>query len=176
VDAFARFGLRVTAIPFPNAKDWMRNALARSQYLESLARIHPHAPIGLLDSDVEPMQIPAALFNTEADFTGYDRGRDKPAHDRHIASVLIFGAGPAGRAILTDWAARCLQDAMPDQVLREQRYLNDAVESARSKGAKIVNLGNSYDRRPEQRRPGDDTILAHNPASRTLLHVIGGRR
>jgi hypothetical protein len=182
VKSFSKYGLRVCAIPFPNAGDWMKNALARSQYLFSLAQIHEGKAIGLLDSDVEPLAIPMALFRSSADYTGWDRGPDCPPHDRHIACVCCFDASPRGQAILLDWAMRCAADDAPNQLLREQRYLNDAIESARATGAKISNLGPRYDRRPKCDRacqayhPGDDTILLHTPASRTLLKVIGGRR
>jgi hypothetical protein len=175
VQKFARFGLAVTPIPFPNAGDWMKNALARSRYMHSLAQIYPEAPIGLMDSDIEPVKAPLLLYQFTKDFAAEVRN-PAPPYDRYQASVLIFGPTPKGREILRDWAEICQRDPKPHEKLREQLYLALVAEDHLAKGAEIVNLQRKYNRRPEERQDGDDTVILHTPASRKLLKVIGGVR
>jgi hypothetical protein len=129
VRKFARFGLHVTPIPFPNSGDWMKNALARSQYLEAIARMYPDKPIGLMDSDIEPLKPPLLLYGFTGDFAAEIRS-PAPPFDRYQASVLIFGATPEGREILHDWAAICRKDPKPHEKLREQLYLAVVAEES----------------------------------------------
>ena len=176
VAAFARFGLEVRAVPYANAGDWMKNALARAPLLAEIAAGNPDRVVGLLDADVRPLARPEKLFALRGDFACEDRGARHPAHNRYSAGVLLFGPTPLGRKLLAVWAARCREDAEPGQFLREQKYLHDAVEALRRDGLALANLGNAYNRLPEQRREGDDTVLLHAPASRRTLAEIGGRR
>lgn len=177
---FSKHDLRVTPVPYGNGGDWMKNALARAGLLAAIADTLPGRAVGLLDSDVEPLSRPEQLYALPAgvDFAVEDRGAQTPAHNRYSAGVLIFGATPAGRALLNAWAKRCADDPLPRQVLREQRYLHDCIEEAKASpaGLRLLNLGNRYNRLPEQRTDGDDTVLLHTPASRKLLQVIGGKR
>jgi hypothetical protein len=174
--AFARFGLEVRAVPYANAGDWMKNALARAPLLAEIAAREPDRAVGLLDADVRPLARPEKLFAFRGDFACEDRGARHPAHNRYSAGVLLFGPTPLGRKLLAAWAARCREDAEPGQFLREQKYLHDAIVALRRKGLALVNLGNAYNRLPEQRRGNDDTVLLHAPASRRTLAEIGGRR
>ena len=178
--AFGRYELRVTPMPYGNGGDWMRNALARAGLLAAIADTIPSRAVGLLDSDVEALARPEQLYALPAgyDFAVEDRGAQTPAHNRYSAGVLLFAPTPAGRALLNAWAQRCADDPLPRQVLREQRYLHDCIEEAKASpaGLRLLNLGNRYNRLPEQRKPGDDTVLLHTPASRKLLQLIGGKR
>lgn len=178
VEAFDRHGLRVSPVPYGNGGDWMKNALARAPLLAAIAAALPRSPVGLLDSDVEPLACPVDLFALPPgiDAAAEDRGANVAPHNRFSAGVCVFNATEAGRVLLQDWARRCVEDREPHRVLREQKYLHDAILAGQEKGLRFLNLGNRYNRLPEQRRAGDDTVLLHTPASRKLLQVIGGKR
>lgn len=180
VEAFRRHGVTVTPIPFPNHGNWMKNALARAPMLAAIARALPGRKIGLLDADLSPISRPEMLIRpTGCDFACEDRGEKIAKHNRFSAGVLLFFPTPGGRQVLDSWARRCQEDPSPQAVLREQLYLHDAImetNAARPEPLTHLNFGNRYNRLPEQRQPGDDTVILHTPASRKLLSVIGGKR
>jgi hypothetical protein len=176
VAAFARCGLAVEAVAYPNLGNWMLNALARAPRLDLLAAEHPGRAVGLLDAEVRPLARPGRLFSFDGDLAVEDRGPGRPPHDRYSAGVLLFGATALGRRLLRDWAQMCKANPEPQVKLREQKYLHDCIEKLKPLGLDVTNLGNAYNRLPEQRRAGDSTVLLHEPASRRMLAQIGGTR
>lgn len=177
VEAFAKFDVACEAIAYINQHDWMMNAKARSGLLMDIAAKYPYDNIGMVDADCRPVRKPVRMIFFNGDFGCEDRGPSKKSNLRFSAGSLVFGASTAGRGILSLWTTYCTQDAQPKMPLREQYYLFQAVvESQKNPDFHFVNLGNEYNRKPEDVKPGDDTVMIHDVASRRYLKKIGGRR
>lgn len=177
LESFRTQGVSISAIPYNNANDWMTNALWRAPDLKRRAADLPNDHICLLDADVRALQYPEKLERFEGDFGCLDRGEHVRPADRFSAGVMIFAPTPLGRAMLDLWAKKCQDDTQPNAVLREQVYIFEAIkELKRSSGLEPVNLGERYNRKIENVKSGDDTVILHDVASRRWLKVIGGVR
>ena len=177
--SFNTFNVAVKAIGYSNAGDWMKNALARSSMLEQIRCTFPTAVIGMLDADVRPVKAPELLWSWYGDVACEDRGHKTPANRRYSCGVLLFGPTTRGKQLLTMWAAMCRVDPKPKTELREQLYLYECIEqmkALRDNPLNVTNIGNNYNRKPEDVKQGDDTVLVHNVASRRHLKTIGGVR
>ena len=175
--AFSTFGIEVKAIAIKSAGDWMLNALSRAPILQIHAEAFRNDTIVVLDADIRPKARPAALFDLDADIGAEYRGDKAPEYRRYSAGVLAFSPSAAARSCLYDWAKMCVEDPYPSQRLREQQYLFETIERHVSHGLRFRNLGNRYNRKPEQVKAGDDTVLIHDVASRRYLgKEIKGKR
>jgi hypothetical protein len=177
VAAFAQFGIACIALPYFNHGDWMKNAMARSELLVSVAAQTPNDTICMVDADNRPKADPILLRDFSADFGCEDRGEKTPSNRRYSAGVILFGATKYGRQALSQWQLRCKLDQSPGTALREQFYLYQTIQTLKeNKDFKFLNVGNAYNRKPEDVKPGDDTVMVHYVASRRFLKKIGGKR
>ncbi len=155
----------------------MKNALARSELLIKIAEQTPADVICMVDADCRPRKNPVRLIYFDGDFGCEDRGASTKPNRRYSAGVLLFGPSAAGRRVLQDWQVKCKMDSSPKMPLREQYYLHEVVEEERKNPAfHFVNIGEEYNRKPEDVKPGDDTVMIHYVASRRFLKKIGGKR
>lgn len=174
VETFGQFGMGVTAFEFESTGDWMKNALYRAPELLKIALASPADVVGMLDADVYAIKDPVRIREFESDFGVEDRGHSYPKNRRYSAGVVLFGPTELGRALLKNWAGLCGYDPLPEEPLREQRYLHDSVVLLQKRGLKVDNLGNSYNCKPE--RVNAETVIVHEVASRETLGSLGGKR
>ena len=152
VERFAKFNVPVEAVIFPGAivrptangsphtwlKEWMRNILLRVQLLDGIAKkLPPEDGIGLLDSDLFPLQQPNLTVPDGFDVALTLRLDDKQMWRKACAGVVLFA--PQGRDILSKWAELCFKDADWSERCREQVYLWKAIQ-----GRRYFNLGERY--------------------------------
>ncbi len=179
--SFKKFNIDVKLLEFGADNTWMKNCLRRTILLNELALGQPNDSICLLDADVECLKTPHTLLNFYGDIAVNDLIHRDPAANgnrstRYSAGVSIFAPSKLGRWVLSDWANRCKIDANPEEWLREQVYLYESIEAARSMGLNLTNIGLLYNRVPEDRVSGDDTVILHHVASRKTLAQMGGSR
>lgn len=177
VKAFFDLGIVCTPLAYNNLNDWMKNAMARAELLLAVAKQFPEFHIGVVDADNRPIKMPTKLIEFDADYGCEDRGTDKKSNIRYSAGIQVFGASQRGRKLLQDWTVNCKMDSNPAMPLREQHYLYQAICTARQDPEfRFENFGNAYNRKPEDVKMGDDTVMVHDVASRRFLKKIGGRR
>lgn len=171
---FAKFGVEVKTIPMLDMRNWMRNCMARTSVLLTVANEFPCDGVGLLDADLKCLRDPVLLKECPGDMAVVDGGEAAPPNMRYSAGVCVFGPTKRGRAVLKDWAARCMADGRFGEPLREQLYLLDAIEAGQKDGLVVTNLGADYNRHIDWYTPGDSTIILHTVASRKMRKKIGG--
>ena len=172
--SFRQFGVPVTLVSLANRSDWMKNCMARSNWLAQVVNTFWSDGIGLLDADLTCLKTPTLLTDFVGDVAVLDNG-DRPGIGpgfRYSAGVLIFGKSVKGRECLKLWAKLCQEDGKHTWELREQVYLGEAIAQS---GVAVTNIGPAYNRHIDRYKAGDDTVVLHNVASRQLRHIIGGR-
>ncbi len=172
--SFGLKGVTVTLIQLDDRHGWMKNCLARPIDLLGQAELHPDAGIGLLDADLTCYKYPQKLVQFDGDIAVHDLGLTNPAKMnpsyRYSAGVCVFGKTALGRQCLKRWAELCVQDGQRGEILREQRYLHDAIEEGKKSGLVVTNIGEWYNFAV----PNDVVILHHVESRRTRDKIGGG--
>ena len=177
--SFHHYGLHVNVYSLQNRNKWMLNCMSRAPALQAMAEIHSGDGVGLLDADLTCYKTPYRLikFHNSPDHSGdvavHDKAADKTpmpcANSRYSAGVICFAPTPLGRACLRRWAELCVDDKDKGQVLREQLYLEKAIEEGRKEGLVVYNLGVHYNQ-----PVSSETVVLHHVESRRSRDKIGG--
>ncbi len=176
-ESFERFGLQIHVATLPDRHGWMKNCMSRAVALQEAAThtVPNGNGIGLLDADLTCFKTPHRLMHFEGDVAVHDKAADKPPtmtncpNSRYSAGVICFAPTPLGRECLRRWAELCVADKAKGEVLREQLYLEQAIEDGRKQGLVVYNLGPHYNQPVAQ-----DTVILHHVESRRSREKIGG--
>lgn len=172
---FSLNGISVLCVPYEKTGSWMGNCLERARILWREAQGNQDA-IGILDADLVCIRTPSLLEHMpfHVDLMVQDRGPSSVTWNRYSAGIVAFGGTERGRATLRAWAQLCELDPKPDQRLREQAYLHEAI---RTTNPIMLALPEEYNWIPRG-TPIDEErgIILHEPASRQTLTQMGGKR